>query len=169
MNKKGFNLVEILVATIAMTMLMVSVIGYIQYGGEIWQDGHSKISGANSLRMTTELIRYDLMRATTIMDPPAVHGGNATPSNDLSYRITGIPGDFRLRIVDSSLMRQSTASIASMTTRIARNIATFTVSRISTWTIKIQLQFQNDVEEEDGTYKIIASDTLTFMAPGAGG
>lgn len=168
MNRKGFSLAEIIVSTIVMTMLMVSVIAYIQYGGEIWQDGYSKISGANYLRMTTELIRYDLMRATLIMDPPAVHGGNATPTDVLGYAINGIPGEFKLYVDNNSLHRKSSASIATMTTRIARNVASFTVTRISTWTIEIHLEFQNDVAEDDGTYRIIASDTLSFMAPGAG-
>ena len=168
LRKKGFSLAEIIVATIVMTMLMVSVIGYIQYSGQIWQDGYSKISGANYLRMTTELIRHDLMRATSIAFPATALGGNPTPTNDLFYRIAGIPGDFRIQVIDNTLWRQSTATIASMTTRIARNIATFSATRISTWTIGIHLEFQNDIAEEDGTFRIIASETLTFMAPGAG-
>lgn len=167
MNKIGFSLVEILVSTIVMTMLMVSVIGYIQYSGAIWQDGYSKISGVNYMRMSTEMIRYDLMRASNIATPTAVLGGNATPTSEIKYRIAGIPGSFTIRIDDRSLKRFSDG-IATMTTRIARNVASFTATRISTWTLEIHLEFQADVSEEDGTFKIIASDTFTFMAPGAG-
>ncbi|PKL50317.1 MAG: hypothetical protein CVV42_03420 [Candidatus Riflebacteria bacterium HGW-Riflebacteria-2] len=169
MNKKGFSLAEIIVSTIVMTMLMVSVIGYIQYSGEIWQDGYSKISGINYMRMTTEILRQDLLRAVTIASPSAVLGGNATPTAQLNYRISGLPGSFTIRIAtDSDLLLRLSDGVAAMNNRIAKNVASFSVMRISTWTLQIHIQIHNDITEEDETYRIIASDTLSFMAPGAG-
>ncbi|OGK06428.1 MAG: hypothetical protein A2W80_11120 [Candidatus Riflebacteria bacterium GWC2_50_8] len=171
LRRKGFSLAEIIVSTIVMTMLMVSVIGYIQYSGIIWQDGYSKISGANYMRMITELIRQDLMRAASITEPAALIGGNATPTSMLRYSITGITGATFTIAVDTTetcLKRYSAPIISTMTTRIARNVASFTATRLSTWTVQIHIELQNDDPEEDGTYRIIASETLSFMAPGAG-
>jgi len=168
-SNKGFSMVEVVVATIVMTMLMVSVIAYIQYSGEIWQSGYSKISGVNYMRMTTEILRQDLMRAVSIATPSAVLGGNATPTSLLNYRIAGLPGSFTIRIAtDSDLLLRLSNGVAAMNNRIAKNVASFSVTRLSTWTLQIHIQIHNDVAEEDGTYRIIASDTLSFMAPGAG-
>lgn len=166
-TERGFSLVEILVSTIVMTMLMVSVLGYVQYSGKIWQDGYSKISGANYIRMTTELIKHDLMRASAISSPTALLGGNPTPYPALIYRIPGNNTDIKIAIEDGCLWRKSVP--ATLTTRIARNFAAFSATRLSTWSVQIHLELQNDIAEEDGTYRIIASETLSFMAPGVGG
>ncbi|PKL42329.1 MAG: hypothetical protein CVV41_14405 [Candidatus Riflebacteria bacterium HGW-Riflebacteria-1] len=168
MDKRGFSLAEIIVATIVMTMLMVSVIGYIQYSGEIWQDGYSKISSANYMRMATERIRLDMMSASSITQPAALPGGNATPTAMLRYAIPGVPGTYTISIVDDLLRRDYANGAASATIRLGRNVASFTATRLSSWSVQIHLEFKNDVPEEDGTYRIISSDTVTFMAPGAG-
>lgn len=168
LHKKGFSLAEIIVSTIVMTMLMVSIIAYIQYGGEIWQDGYSKISGVNYIRMTTELIRHDLMRATSIVTPAAILGDVSSPTSYLHYRIAGIPGSFTLRIENYNILKRLSDGVATMSTSIARNVASFTATRLSTWTLQIHIELQNDVAEEDGSFRIIASETLSFMAPGAG-
>jgi len=167
-NKKGFSLAEIIVATIVMTMLMVSVIGYIQYSGEIWQDGYSKISSTNYMRMATETIRQDLMKARTISQPMVTLGVIPVPSPALRYATSDAPGTFTISIDDTVLIRHWANGGASATIRLGRNVASFTATRLSSWTLQIHLEFRNDIAEEDGSYRIIASETLAFMAPGAG-
>lgn len=166
----GFSLVEVLVATIVMTMMMVSVIAYIQYGGEIWQKGHNKIAAENYKRMALEMLRQDLARAIEIEAPPA--SSTATLSEHaIGYKtlVGGVVKEFKVGIATASehiLFKQSSDPALSM--RIARNVANFLVTRISTWTIQIQLQIQSDTPNEDGTYDTISSDTVIMMAPGAG-
>lgn len=168
MNKKGFSLAEIIVATIVMTMLMVSVIGYIQYSGEIWQDGYSKISGVNYMRMATETIRQDLLKARVISQPAAMLGGNPVPTPMLRYATSDTAGTYTISIDDTLLIRHWANGPSSATIRLGRNVASFTATRLSSWTLQIHLEFRNDVPEEDGNFRIIASETLAFMAPGAG-
>lgn len=168
MNKKGFSLVEIIVATIVMTMMMVSVIGYIQYSGEIWQDGYSKISSTNYMRMATETIRQDLINARRVEQPMAMLGGNPTPTSMLRYSTANLPGTFTMTIDDTALIRYYSDGVTSATIHLGRNLASFTATRLSSWTLQIHIELYNDIAEEDGSFRIIASETLSFMAPGAG-
>ncbi len=169
-QKQGFTLVEVLVSTIVMTMMMVSVIAYVQYGGEIWRKGHNKISSENYKRMAFELIRQDLMRATSVVEP-AVSTTGMTTDIHLGYTLLvgGVTRTCKIFIATASeRVLNRFSDNGSLDMRIARNVANFSVNRISTWTLEILLEIQSDVPDEDGNYEIISQDKVTMMAPGAG-
>ena len=164
-GRHGFSLAEIIVATIVMTMLMISVIAYIQQGGRIWQAGYNKISNANYVRMTSEIIRHDLMLAISIASPAVpLPGDTATPSSYLRYKLQGVAGSLTVQIENGRLMRRSVAA----TTHIARNVASFSAVRLSPWTVRLNLQLFDPELDEDGNERVMAAEVFYFLAPGAG-
>lgn len=171
-NGMGFSLVEILVSTIVMTMMMVSVIAYIQYGSEIWQRGHAKISAKNYTRMAFDLIKQDLLKATNVSVPVASTSITASSSLNYSMLVQNVPATFSLRIHVPAEMTLHKKIVASTTltwdARLARHVNFFQVSRISTWTFKIDLQINGDPDTE-GNIEIVSSESIVLIAPGAGG
>lgn len=163
----GFTLVEVLISTIVMTMMMVSVIAYIQYGSQVWQLGHTKISAENYKRMAFELIKRDLMRAESIQSP-AVSSTGTTTSNSLIYRINAKSHTISIATPTEMILYRACPTDTAFNMRIARNIATFTVNRISTWTLEVLLEIQSDTPDDTGNFEILSQDKVTMMAPGAG-
>ena len=189
-NIKAFSLVEVLTATIVMTMMLVSVIAYIQYGSLVWQKGQTKIAAKNYSRMAFDLIRQDLMRATKIEHPPA--STLTTVANAIGYSllVSGTTENFKLGVPDSKMVLQrlidsgDTGKQQTWNTRMARNVSLFQVERISTWTLKISLQIRSDEEAVDDTSgpagipdgnidifdrEIVSSESIVLTAPAAGG
>ena len=76
--KKGFSLAEVLIATIVRSMIMGSVLAFVQYSGEIWRRGNDKISAQNYNRMAFELIKQDLLEATSVSTPTVGASSNIT-------------------------------------------------------------------------------------------
>ena len=187
-NKKAFSLVEVLTATIVMTMMLVSVIAYIQYGSLVWQKGQTKIAAKNYSRMAFDLIRQDLMKATLITVPQALTSTDIAAT--LTYRIPSA-GNASVSIsldppwgkLNRKITGLSTPAIASSHAMIiARNVNLFLVERISTWTFKINLQISSEDATEDvrgqnstpdgiiNFYdgEIISSESIVLTAPAAG-
>ncbi len=182
-KNRAFTLVEVLTATIVMTMMMVSVIAYIQYGSLVWQKGQSKVAAENYTRLAFDLIKQDLLNAKEVIHPVASTG--LTIENGLGYYLQGVtetmkigfPGSDHVlhRIIDSS----DPDKMRTWNTRIARNISLFQVERISTWTFTIKLQVRSDEEATEDTdsdgdidfndRELISSETIVLTAPGAGG
>ena len=71
-NKKGFTLVEVLIATIVMSMMMGSVLSFVQYSGQIWHKGNEKIQAQNYNRMAFDLIKQELLSADSVTIPSGV-------------------------------------------------------------------------------------------------
>ncbi len=187
-NKKAFSLVEVLTATIVMTMMLVSVIAYIQYGSLVWQKGQTKIAAKNYSRMAFDLIRQDLMKATLITVPQALTSTDIAAT--LTYRIpsagnasVSISLDPHWGKLNRKITGLSTPAIASSHAMIiARNVNLFLVERISTWTFKINLQISSEDATEDvrgqnstpdgiiNFYdgEIISSESIVLTAPAAG-
>ncbi|MDD3146671.1 MAG: hypothetical protein PHD82_05170, partial [Candidatus Riflebacteria bacterium] len=173
---RGFSLVEVLTATIVMTMMMVAVIAYIQYGAMVWQKGQTKIAAKNYSRMAFDLIKQDLMKATEIEAPHA--STLVTVENALAYKmlISGTTETFKIGVPDSKMVLQRLIGSAdeskkkSWNTRMARNVSLFQVERISTWTLKISLQIRTD-EEDLNIFdrEIVSSESIVLTAPAAGG
>jgi Tfp pilus assembly protein PilV len=181
-TKKAFSLVEVLTATIVMTMIMVSVIAYIQYGSLVWQKGHNKVSSENYSRTTFDLIKQDLLKATAIVDPIA--SSSPVFSDTLGYQLPGVTPEFKIsRVTDNVVQRRVGGTDPALhkqwNARLARNAELFLVERLSTWTVKIYLQIRSDIEAtEDVNFdgfidfrdrEIISSEAVVLTAPGAGG
>lgn len=181
-NRKAFSLVEVLTATIVMTMMLVSVIAYIQYGSLVWQKGQTKIAAKNYSRMAFDLLKQDLLRAKKIVEPPA--SSLMTFNNIIEYELPGAPGTFKVGAPSENILRRalsggSLADKEQWEVRIARNVSYFGVERLSTWTLKIHLQIRSDEEvfedvNLDGAVdildrEIVSSESIVLTAPAAGG
>ncbi|MEW6708584.1 MAG: hypothetical protein AB1403_02085 [Candidatus Riflebacteria bacterium] len=161
-----------MISTIVMTMILASVIGFIHSGSELWRKGYGKIDAQNYKRATFELIKADLMKAYRIEGPLASTTSQIT-EHALHYSMTIHSNercDFRIHLdSDNSLIREI-ASVAYETNyniRIARNVASFSVTRISTWTVQVFLEIGTDPDDY-GDRETISSDTMVFTAPMAG-
>ena len=162
-NKKGFSLTEVLVATIVMSMIMGSVLAFVQYAGNIWHKGNEKISSQNYTRMAFELLKQDLLEATSVSTPKVGLSSDKIiykkPDNNKSYKITA----------SEAVLLRTSSKLSSATMRIAKNVGIFYVNRISSRTFEIALQIQGDeIENEDGTFsrEIISSESMVLIAPG---
>ena len=164
--KKGFSLTEILVATIVMSMIMGSVLAFVQYAGNIWHKGNEKISSQNYSRMAFELIKQDLLEATEVTSPQV---------GSIKKRIIYKKADVKYRILASQsvLIRTSPKSDAydnkANTMRLAKNVSKFYVNRISSRTFEISLQINGqEYENDDGELAsdTISSESMVIIAPG---
>jgi hypothetical protein len=172
-NRVGFSLTEIMIATIVMTMIMFSSIAFIKSGADLWQRGHTKISSENYKRAAFELLKADLAKATEITEPQASSTARLV-ENFLEYKMDTIFGnkEFQISIdTDNSLVRQISSVVPDeqriYNSRIARHVASFSVTRISTWTISIFLEIGSEPDDY-GFVETISSDTVVFIAPQAG-
>lgn len=168
-HKRGFSLTEILVATIVMTMIMTGVLGFVQYGGEIWQKGQNKINAQNYSDMAFQLLKDDLLQTVKIHKPNNI----GSFSKSLEYII----GSDRYAIKkedDSTLTKTNITESASRGStkpiKIARNVKNFYVYRISTWTFEIGIQIQSSIKEDENgdpiDPEIISSESVVLLAPG---
>lgn len=156
-ERKGFTLIEILTATIVMSVLMLAVIGFVQSGSELWNRGHDKITARNYQRAIFEILRQDMMKASHITQP-------ALGETDVRIRYeTFESATFTIELDNFSLGRIPESG--GHTLRLARNVASFTATRLSTWTIKIYLELASE-ENMHGERETLMSDSVTFMAPG---
>lgn len=176
-NNNGFSLVEILMATIVMTMMMVSVIGYVSTASEIWQKGYEKISAINYERGIIEVLKADMLSTPEIITPTV----GETPAPDfLHYKIQTEFGlkAFKLLVSDDAKLKRefqpdAADSVISDQVRshydltIARNVKSFSINRISTWTIEIFIEIGTDPDENENR-ATVSSNTTVLLAPAAG-
>ena len=161
--KRGFSLTEVLVATIVMSMIMGSVLAFVQYAGDIWQKGNEKISSQNYSRMAFELLKQDLLEAKEVTSPKV--GNNA-------YRIIYKKTDnkkYKITASQSVLIRTSSSKDKKDTMRLAKNVGKFYVNRISSRTFEISLQINGqEYENDDGVLAsdTISSESMVLIAPG---
>ena len=178
--KKGFTLSEVLIATIVMSMIMGSVLAFVQYSGQIWYRGNEKISAQNYNRMAFELIKQDLLNATSVSLPSNV----GKSSKKIIYNIG--TKQYKISLEDygtsegeksSTLVRTGQRTAGSGMEgdrndlmRLARNVHYFYVRRISYKTFEITLQIkkeQTDEEIEEGIEpELVSDETVVVLAPG---
>ena len=137
-SQKGFSLTEVLVATIVMSMIMGSVLAFVQYAGNIWQKGNEKISSQNYSRMTFELLKQDLLQAQNVSYPKSI-GKNR---KKIRYQILDdLTATHTVELTqDNTLIRFTKKNNATSTMRLAKNVNAFYVNRISSRTFEISLQ-----------------------------
>ena len=174
-NKKGFSLTEVLVATIVMSMIMGSVLAFVQYAGQIWHKGNEKISAQNYNRMAFELIKQELLSAEELLLPKTV----GKTSSKIYYKIDGTQYNIYLDSDQNDAERTTLVRIKRGDTnhkmRLARNVALFKAKRLSNKTIEVFLQIRkeqnaDDIDEFDASgkpvYEIISSESMVLLAPG---
>ncbi len=168
--KKGFTLSEVLIATIVMSMIMGSVLAFVQYSSQIWYRGNEKISAQNYNRMTFELIKQELLSASKV-DIPSEVGRKASK---LIYYINGtrytILLDSDTNDENKTTLVRIQGSNNSQRMRLARNVASFKVKRISNKTFEITLQIKKEQTEEEieegSEIELVTNETMVLLAPG---
>jgi len=147
--KRGFTLTEVITAIIVMSMMLVAVIGFVDYSSTIWQKGTSKVNSQNYMRMTFDLLKQDLNRATAVVEP--MPGASGT-------KIVYLIGTANNTVwLDTDMVLKKDALVATTgkkTSVLARNIEYFGVNRVSTWTVQITVATE------------ISSETMILTAPG---
>ena len=166
--KKGFSLAEVLIATIVMSMIMGSVLAFVQYAGSIWQKGNEKISSDNYSRMAFELIKQDLLQASSVSIPSANNSSQRLvyKYNSKKYKIE-VDKDTLIRTSNTGAKISATGNENTM--RLARNVKFFGVKRISKHTFEISLQINTpEYENDDGELAsdTISSESMVLIAPG---
>ena len=168
--KKGFTLSEVLIATIVMSMIMGSVLAFVQYSSQIWYRGNEKISAQNYNRMAFELIKQELLSATSVNIPSEV----GKKASKLIYYIGGtrftIITDSDTNDENKTTLVRIQGSNNSDRMRLARNVHSFKVKRISHKTFEITLQIkkeQTEEEIEEGIEpELVSDETVVVLAPG---
>lgn len=212
--KNGFTLVEVLTATIVMSMMMMALFGYLQYGMEIWKLGKNKFDAINYARMVFDLIGDDIFNAsrvyqttpvsplqdlwlvnpiladTLVTDPPSASATNTLflvrqikcvigqpsrvcfqiyrdPLNDCLFRTTSDAGIEMGTLHDPINLINNTRYDKNRweKIRIARNVMSFKVTRMSQQTLRVELVFGEDTDS-DGLVDLETSrHDMTFLAP----
>ena len=165
-NNRGFTLAEVLISTIVMSMIMGSVLAFVQYAGDIWHKGNEKISTDNYSRMAFEQIKQDLLETKEILAPSA----SGKVANAISYKKNDDKEYYIIIDDNSTLIRVCEGK----SIYIANNVANFHVNRIATRTLEVSIQIkkeqnEDELEYEDGgkpIYEIVSSDTMVLLAPG---
>lgn len=217
-KNKGFSLIEILTATIVMSLMMTALMAYLEYGSKVWRISKSKFDETNYSRMVFDLIGEELFRAqrvykslpitpienlwavnpiladTLVPDPVApqasvtsdlyyvrvingIKGGVASAcfnitrdiTNDCLFRITTSGG-----IEGAATILQDTVSLTSANhfdknrwekVRLARNVMKFTVTRMSQQTLKVEIVFGEDKDDDGLVDQETSRHDKLFLAP----
>ena len=154
--KRGFTIVEVITAIIVMSMMLVAVIGFVDYSSTIWQKGTSKVNSQNYMRMTFDLLKQDLNRATAVVEPmPGASGTKIVYLIGTATNTVRLDTDMVLKKdAKDALVATTGGGLVKKTSVLARNIEHFGVNRISTWTVQITLATE------------ISSETMILTAPG---
>ena len=185
MKNKGFTLSEILAAVLIMSMMMIAIVSFVDYSSRIWRSGQTAVNSKNYSRLAFDLINQELMEAESIVTPSLNNSniflylknqkktkvyrsitfensikklylyGSTNDNNYLSH-LTGKKGSEFSKPENSSKVEEIL---------LAKNVSTFTVTRLSTSTVQITLAIEDSEENEDGGHDIISSDTMVLYAP----
>lgn len=176
-NNKGFTLSEILAAVLIMSMMMVAIVSFVDYSSRIWRTGQEAVNNKNYSRLTFDLISQELMKTEKIDTPTLgenpinfirlttknttkIHSAitlidDITPKKIFLYR----------GVSETSAKGKKKSGDVYEEILLANNVATFTVTRLSTSTVQITLAIESSEEDEDGNHDIISSDTMILYAP----
>ncbi len=217
-KKHGFSLVEVLTATIVMSLMMIALMGYLDYGTKFWKISKTKFDDTNYARMVFDLIEEELFGATRVYKSlpvtPIENLWAASPiladtlvtdpippmasvTSELYYVriINGIKGGIasacfsitRAAASDSLIRSTSSEGIAGAATtlkdtivlvgsndydrnrwervRIARNVMSFTVTRMSQQTLKVEIVFGKDTDDDGLVDEETSRHEKLFLAP----
>ncbi|NLI76273.1 MAG: prepilin-type N-terminal cleavage/methylation domain-containing protein [Candidatus Riflebacteria bacterium] len=193
-RRGGFTLIEIVIATTVMALMVVSLLSFVSFGSDIWQRGEQAMNLTNSYRGIAELITSDMMGATALRNPVEGGGvatfleydltiasgptiGTATfqvqwdsPTRTLRRKIMAVPAPsaaIAAALVPTVADESTSTKIARTRYEfiIARNVATFAVTRLSNWTVAVQVGLQSVEFNSSDTAELCA--TNTFLAAGA--
>ena len=189
--KPGFSLIEVVISTTVMAVMIVGLLSYVQFGSELWVKGERTITMNNNARAVSEAISRDLTLASDIIEPTL-----GVTSTQLRYVVPMATGTYYGTVkitlskgTDNVLKRSAPAftvvnlitSGAETTNKIlksrleyplAKDVATFVVTRISTWSVVVDLglesiKFGHETgTDENPTDTVKLEASYTFLIPG---
>lgn len=168
MTRRGFTLLEVITAIVIMSAMMVAVIGFVDYGAGIWRRGNTQLSAKNYTRLTFDTLKQDLNVANAVSEPVV----GATVAS-ISYRI-GSSDWSAVLVKGEALYRVNWSMVGPRNEKwqvLARKVDSFSVSRVSTWTLRIGLSIYDDFSEDNSgeaplVRNIISSETMVITVPG---
>lgn len=110
LKKRGFNLAEVVVASAVMALMMVSLIGYVQSAGTMWQKSHETISLSNEANSLLDFIERELWSARSITSPGI---GEIKPTIVYSKIVSDYQGSPQTVEVDFRISSNPATGIAS--------------------------------------------------------
>jgi prepilin-type N-terminal cleavage/methylation domain-containing protein len=185
----GFTIVEVIVALTIMSLMMVGLLSYVHSGSVLWKKGQTTLNVRNYYRSVVESIEHDMNIALNVNIPVGA------VQTSLLYEIpirqganSGI-GKIKLEKTGNVLMRKLVNASGFIITDaatndeaqlyrprfeyvLARDVATFTAKRISSFSIDINLGLQSlasddnaQLNEDDNTqnHEATRNATMTFI------
>jgi len=188
-SRAAFTMVEVLVASVVFAMMAISLLSYVQYGSEIWKRGHQRINVSSYFRAVSNTIQRDLQQADKIIIPAVGQvssslrydmpifknkvyaNGTGTltlawSSSDRTLRRSLVQVKSPLTIVTGTVLEAAANSINKERYDfiVARDVATFTATRVSSWTMNIAIGIESNMGGDDGRIENMLA-TMTFVIP----
>lgn len=181
--RRAFTLVEVIVAITVMALMMVGLLAYVQSGSELWHRGQSTINLRAYYRMVSESIERDLNQALAVANTvgsvndkmryivPVKQGallGTATveilhADGILKRHLIEVSTNFS--IVGTISVSDNEISRASYEYVLARNVATFSVTRISSYSMQVNLGLRSVLGDDESAFEASKNATMTFVIP----
>lgn len=131
--RAAFSLAEVVVASAVIAMMMVSLIGYVQSAGELWQKSHATITISNEGNSMLDFIERELWGAKEV-SVPAI--GDTTSTlvytkviSDYDVTPEYIPLDFQV-VFDSATHVASTNLVESGALWTAAGVAGWAIDTV---------------------------------------
>jgi len=186
--KKGFSLIEVLVATILVSSMLISAMSFIQFAMEMWKRGEQTVNLTTRAQMVFDLIGRDLVRATGVASPafglPAI--SSITYDIPISTGTYYGTGTFRLefdpsaRTVKRKWLNYSAGVTKIVSTlvaeagsqmifrgryeyTVARDVASFTAVRLSNSTVEVGIRTSG--LDMGNTVDKVFDATMTYIIP----
>lgn len=180
---RGFTLVEVIVTLTVMSLMMVGLLSYVHSGSMLWQRGQNSLTVRTYYRAVSESIERDLSQAIIL------HNDVGSVESSLKYDLPVTQGIVQgtatidLVIVDKKLMRllkdasggftitNGNSALDNMLVRsryeytVARNVATFTVTRSASYSVQINLGLISVLAGANDGVESVKNATLTYILP----
>lgn len=181
--RRAFTLVEVIVAITIMALMMVGLLSYVQSGSELWRRGQSTLNLRAYYRAVSDGIERDLNQALTVANTvgsvnnkmrylvPLKQGsllGTATleilhADGILKKQLMTVSPGFT--IVTSLSMSDNQVTRSRYEYVIARNVATFTVTRVSSYSMQVNLGLRSVFGADESGFEVSKNATMTFVIP----
>jgi len=189
-SRDAFTMVEVLVASVVFAMMAISLLSYVQYGSEVWKRGHQRINVSSYFRAVSSAIQRDLQQADKVISPIVGQTSSSLKydmpifKNKVYANGTGTlalawsSSDHTLRrsliqvkspplaIVTGTTLEAAANSINRERYEfiVARDVATFTATRVSSWTMNIAIGIESNMGGDDGRIENMLA-TMSFVIP----
>lgn len=179
---QAFSLVEVIVALTVMALMMVGLLSYVHSASILWQRGQNMLNVKAYYRAVSESLERDISQAILVHNPV----GSTEPALkfDMHIRQGNLngTGSFALDLTDEKLVRILHGTSSNFTVSdtpgtdnvilrsryqyvVARNVATFTVTRLASHSIIVNLGLRSVLSGPNDGVEATKNATLTYILP----